>query len=124
MADERARPARMGTHQFAKRHGSARWVVEQAMPASVGDHHQVPGGSTLARRFAGVGHEISIGTRDAGSERIQALLADLPPSSRPAAGSIAEITAQADLLVLTTPWDGAEVAVRAAGDFANKVVID
>jgi NADPH-dependent F420 reductase len=81
-------------------------------------------GSALARRFADVGHQVIVGTRDVGSERIQALLAELPPTSQATAASVPETAATADVVILTTPWNGTEDAVRAAGDLANKVLID
>jgi NADPH-dependent F420 reductase len=81
-------------------------------------------GGTLARRLAIAGHEIVIGARDPSNERTRALLAELPEASRPTARSIARAAEAADVVLLATPWGGAEEALRAVGDLGGRILID
>lgn len=50
------------------------------------------------------------------------LVAQAGPRAR--SGSIAEMVAASDVIVLATPWEATEAAVRGAGDLTGKILID
>jgi predicted dinucleotide-binding enzyme len=79
-------------------------------------------GRALARGFAGLGHDVKVGSRD--PEK----LADFTASagSRITSGTFAEAAQFGDVLVLATLGTGTESAIRLAGidAFDGKVVID
>ena len=78
----------------------------------------------LGAGFVALGHEVLLGSRDPGSEKLQAWKS----ANGAAAGTgTLEQTAQfGDMLVLATLWTGTENALRLAGHahFAGKTVID
>lgn len=73
-------------------------------------------GTTLGRRFAEAGHTVTYGVRSPDDPKH----AGTPGPVRP----IGAAAAQADLLVLTTAWAGAESTLRAAGDLTGKILVD
>ena len=81
-------------------------------------------GSDLCIGFASVGHQVKLGTRDPGSEKVKAWIAKAGPKA--SAGTLAETARFADVAVLATLWSGTENAIRLAGpdNLAGKVVID
>jgi 8-hydroxy-5-deazaflavin:NADPH oxidoreductase len=81
-------------------------------------------GKALGAGFATLGHDVLIGTRDPGSEKIRAWATKTGP--RASAGTFAEAAAFAEVAVLATLWDGTENAIRLGGphNLAGKVVID
>jgi predicted dinucleotide-binding enzyme len=79
-------------------------------------------GGTLGRAWAKKGHDIFFGVRSPQNEKIQRLVQSLDPKAR--AGAIAEAAAFGEVVVLATPWQATEAAVREAGDLSGKVVID
>jgi hypothetical protein len=68
------------------------------------------------------GHEIFFGVRDPKADKTQALLRAIGGKVR--AGTAAEATAFADIIVLSTPWPAAEAAIRAMGDLKGKILLD
>ncbi len=78
-------------------------------------------GTALAGGWLAAGHEVTFGVRDAGSDKAQAALAKLPAAR---AAGLAEAAAGAAVVVLATPWAGAQSAVAAAGDLGGKVLVD
>jgi 8-hydroxy-5-deazaflavin:NADPH oxidoreductase len=68
------------------------------------------------------GHEIFFGVRNPQSDKVQALLRPLGGKAR--AGTAAEAAAFADMIVLATPWNGAEAAIRSMGDVSGKIILD
>jgi NADPH-dependent F420 reductase len=78
-------------------------------------------GGTLGTRWAQAGHKVTFGSRNPESREMRDLAANAGANAR--AGSVAQ-TAQADVILLATPWPAAEQAIRAAGDLSGKVVID
>jgi predicted dinucleotide-binding enzyme len=76
-------------------------------------------GGTLGGLWAARGHAVSYGVRDPASERHKPLRA-----SGGRVATSAEAVLGADVVLLATPWDATEAAVRAAGDLAGKVLID
>jgi len=81
-------------------------------------------GQALGSGFVSLGHEVKMGSRDAGNEKARAWVAKT--GQRASAGTFAEAAAFADLAVLATLWSGTENALRLAGakNLAGKVVID
>jgi len=80
-------------------------------------------GGTLGTAWAQkAGHEIFFGVRNPQSEKVQALVRSLGGKAR--AGTAAEAAASADVIVLATPWNGAEAAIRSLGDVSGKIILD
>lgn len=81
-------------------------------------------GRTLAGGFAGLGHEVRVGTRDPASEKAKALAATLGP--KVGVVTFADAATFADVGVLATAWSGTESALQLAGPghLYGKVVID
>ncbi len=79
-------------------------------------------GSAVGTRWALAGHDVMFGARDAKSPKVQALVAAAGKSAR--AGTVAEAAAFGPVVVLATPFEAAESAIRQAGDLGGKVVID
>jgi 8-hydroxy-5-deazaflavin:NADPH oxidoreductase len=80
-------------------------------------------GGTLGTAWAQkAGHEIFFGVRNPQSDKVQALVRSLGGKAR--AGSAAEAAAFADVIVLATPWNGAEAAIRSMGDVRDKIILD
>jgi 8-hydroxy-5-deazaflavin:NADPH oxidoreductase len=85
-----------------------------------------PAGRALAARLASVGYEVVIGSRS--QERAQEITTTLldkwPDRNLPLTGAANEGAADADLVVVATPWDGAaETALSVRGQLEGKVVI-
>jgi predicted dinucleotide-binding enzyme len=78
-------------------------------------------GSSLGKTWAGHGHSVRYGARNADSDKVKAALAATTGAE---ASGIAEAVAWADAAVLATPWDGAQPALAAAGDFGGKPLLD
>jgi 8-hydroxy-5-deazaflavin:NADPH oxidoreductase len=68
------------------------------------------------------GHEIFFGVRNPQSDKVQALLRLLGAKAH--AGTAAQAAAFADIIVLATPWNGAEAAIRSMGDLSRKIILD
>jgi len=80
-------------------------------------------GGTLGTAWANKGgHEIFFGVTNPQSDKTQALLR--PLGGKAHAGSAAEAAAFSDVIVLTTPWQAAEAAIRSMGDLAGKIILD
>ena len=61
-------------------------------------------GRVLASGFAGKGHQVMMGSRTPGQEKVTAWLADAGP--RASAGTFAETAAFGEIAVLATSWSG------------------
>lgn len=81
-------------------------------------------GRTLGAGLTARGHEVKLGTREPGSEKVKAWLAKA--GGKTSAGTFAEAAQFAELAILATAWSGTENAVRLAGaqNLKDKVVID
>ena len=79
-------------------------------------------GSTLGKAWAKKGHDLFFGVRHPQDDKTRQLLQSI--GSKAHAGTVAEAAAVAEVVVLATPWQGTEAAVRAAGDLRGKTVID
>ena len=79
-------------------------------------------GGALARGWVAGGHEIRFGVRNPAKPELRELLRELGP--RAAAGTVAEAAADAEVLVLSTPWNGTREAIESAGNLAWRIVVD
>lgn len=79
-------------------------------------------GKALGAGFAGLGHEVKIGSRD--PEKLKDWVEKT--GSKASAGTFAEAAAFGEILVLATLWSGTEHAIQLAEvkNFSGKVVID
>ncbi len=76
-------------------------------------------GSAWARK---AGHDILFAVRNPAAEKTQALVRGLGGRAR--AGTPAEAAAFADVIVLATPWNAAEAAIRSMGNLSGKIILD
>jgi predicted dinucleotide-binding enzyme len=81
-------------------------------------------GQALGKGLADLGHEVKIGTRDPGQDKIKAWVGKTGPKA--SAGTYAEAAAFGELLVLATPWAGTKNAIKLSEsiNFIDKIVID
>lgn len=81
-------------------------------------------GQTLGAGFAALGHDVMMGSRDPGSEKVRGWVAKT--GSRASSGTFAETAAFGDVIVVATLGSGTESALTLAGidRFENKIVID
>jgi hypothetical protein len=81
-------------------------------------------GQALGLGFAHLGHEVKIGSREPGSEKLRPWLAKA--GKKASSGSFEETARFADLAVLATLWSGTQSAIELAGpgNLARKVVMD
>jgi NADPH-dependent F420 reductase len=85
-----------------------------------------PAGSALALRLASVGYEVLVGSRS--QERCESVVADLkgqwPDRQLPITAVLNEQAAEADLVVIATPWDSAATTAHAhSRSLDGKVVV-
>ena len=81
-------------------------------------------GQALGVGFAGLGHEVKLGTREPWSEKPQAWATRT--GAKASVGSFRDTAAFAEVAVLATLWSGTENALKIAGteNLKGKVVID
>ena len=81
-------------------------------------------GQALGTGLVGLGHEVKMGSREAGNEKARAWVTKT--GKRASQGTFAEAATFADLAVLATLWSGTENVLRLADpkNLAGKVVID
>ncbi len=84
-----------------------------------------PQGRGLAYRFALVGHQVVLGSRDAGRAQEKADEINGKLDGSPVSGTLnADAVAAADVVLLAVPWDGhADLVTSLADGLAGKVVI-
>ena len=78
-------------------------------------------GTALQAALADAGHHIVFGVRDAGDAKIRPWLAQYGATS---VTTVAQATAQADMLILTVPWTSVGEVLQHADAFAGKIIID
>jgi predicted dinucleotide-binding enzyme len=78
----------------------------------------------LGAGFVSCGYDVRLGSRDPGSEKLQAWKKATGPTA--GTGTFEEAAQFGDILTLATLWTGTENALRLAGHghFAGKIVID
>jgi 8-hydroxy-5-deazaflavin:NADPH oxidoreductase len=81
-------------------------------------------GRALGTGFATLGHDVKIGTREPGNDKLAEWV--MTSGGRASVGTVAEAAAFGDIGVIATAWAGTENALRLAGpqNLAGKVVID
>jgi len=79
-------------------------------------------GGTLGRRWAELGHTVTYGARDPGEAKAKALVAGI--KGKAAVARVAEAVAEAEVVVLATPWQASAAALASAGDLAGKILVD
>jgi len=81
-------------------------------------------GQTLGAGFVARGHDVKLGTRDPGQDKVKAWVQK--NGAKASAGTFEETAKFGELLVLSTLWDGTQHAIELAKpeNFAGKVVID
>ena len=78
-------------------------------------------GGTLGTAWAQkAGHEIFFGVRNPTSDKTRALVRTLG-AEKARAGTPAEAAAFGDIIVLATPWNAAEAAIRSMGDLSGRI---
>ena len=79
-------------------------------------------GGTVGKRWAEGGHAVRFGVRDPQADKVTALLGGIGGDA--AALSVAEAADSAEVIVLATPWDAVEDALKECGELTGKVLID
>jgi 8-hydroxy-5-deazaflavin:NADPH oxidoreductase len=79
-------------------------------------------GGVLGSRWGEAGHQVTYGSRDPGSEKVQALVARSGAGA--AAMSPAEAILEADAIVCALPWASSQAALAALGDLTGRVLVD
>jgi predicted dinucleotide-binding enzyme len=74
-------------------------------------------GGTLGRLFEAQGHDVRFGVRDPDKQAAGGL-----PRSR--SGTVSEVAAFGDVIILAVPWEAAKDALADAGALEGKTVID
>ncbi|HUB69569.1 MAG TPA: NADPH-dependent F420 reductase [Acidimicrobiales bacterium] len=85
-----------------------------------------PAGSAVALRFAAVGVEVVVGSRDASRAAVvvDELKQRWPARDLPVFPGANRAAAEAELVVIATPWEGATATARElAGELSGKVVV-
>jgi len=80
------------------------------------------GGTLGTARAQKAGHEIFFGVRNPTSDQTQAVVRRLDGRAR--AGMPKQAAEFAQFIVLTTPWNAAEAAIRSMGDLNGKIILD
>src|SRR5262245_27309628 len=79
-------------------------------------------GGTLGRGWAAKGHQVTYGVRDPKAANVGEVLKGTGHGAK--AATVAEAASQAEVVVLTTPWDAVQEALRSAGTLSGKVLLD
>jgi 8-hydroxy-5-deazaflavin:NADPH oxidoreductase len=79
-------------------------------------------GGTLGKRWSALGNEVLFGVRDPAREKYQSLVTQT--GGRAKLATNAQACAEADAILLATPWSTAQVALAECGSLAGKVVMD
>ena len=76
-------------------------------------------GGALGRGWVRAGHEVTYGVRDVADPKVAKL-----KEAGARAASVAAAAKGAEVVVLATPWEATQDAVREAGDLSGKIVFD
>jgi len=79
-------------------------------------------GGNLGKVWAAKGHRVTFGVRDPQSEKIKNLLSAIGANA--SADIVVSAAESADIVVLATPWQAAQDAIKSAGDLSGKILID
>ena len=78
-------------------------------------------GGTLGRAWTKAGHTVRFGLPDPTSEKYSALREEM---GNKALGTVGEVAADAEVVVLATPWPAVQEAIGQAGNLSGKIVVD
>jgi 8-hydroxy-5-deazaflavin:NADPH oxidoreductase len=78
-------------------------------------------GTALGKAWTKGGHEITFGVRDPDSAKARSLAKQFPTAGLLLNGAAAK---RAEFIVLATPWQSTEEAVRTCGNLQGKTIID
>ena len=78
--------------------------------------------TVLGTRWASLGHEIRFGSRAPADNKARAVAE--AAGANAAAASIAEAAQFGEVVVLATPFEATQLAIREAGDLTGKIVVD
>ena len=81
-------------------------------------------GRVLGAGLAGLGHEVKLGSRNPGQEKLKAWSKETGPKA--STGTFAEAAAFGEIVILATLWTGTESALKLAGEanLSDKVLVD
>jgi len=79
-------------------------------------------GGTLGGRWAKNGHQVVFGVRNPADPKHKKVLE--AAGSNGSLASVKDAAKDAAVVVLTTPWEGTEEAIRSVGGLAGKLVVD
>ena len=80
-------------------------------------------GGTLGKAFASTGHNIFFGVPNPEDKKNKKLI-DSIGSNNVSVGTVVDAVHSTDVVVLTTPWNAARVALQSAGNLTDEIVID
>ena len=80
------------------------------------------GTGALGRRWGALGHEIRFGTRDPAAARVRDLVRSV--AGKAIAADLRAAVADADAVLLATPYEAHAQVLRATGDLSGRIVID
>jgi 8-hydroxy-5-deazaflavin:NADPH oxidoreductase len=78
-------------------------------------------GGAFGKLFSGAGYKVIYGSRNPGDEKVQGVVKATPGASALAPKDAA---AKAGIIVLATPWNGTEAAIKGMGDLGGKLILD
>jgi len=78
-------------------------------------------GGALGKHLSTLGHEITYGSREPNSDKIQELVKHSPKSK---ATTSKDAVQHADVVVISTPWAATEALIKSVGNLSGKIVID
>jgi predicted dinucleotide-binding enzyme len=79
-------------------------------------------GGSLGKGWVERGHAVSFGVRNPAADKSKALAIEC--GGKAAVVSVQAAAARADVIVLATPWEVTETALRECGDLSGKIVVD
>jgi 8-hydroxy-5-deazaflavin:NADPH oxidoreductase len=79
-------------------------------------------GGTLGKGWAAAGHQVKFGVRNPADPKVAELLQR--GGANASAGRVQDLASFAEVLVLTTPWEGAKDAVESVGNVSGKILVD
>ena len=79
-------------------------------------------GVALGKRWAELGHQVTLGTRDPNSDKVQALLMTAEPNL--GAAPVREAIARSEVVALATPWPAVQAIAESVEDWGDKIIVD
>ncbi len=79
-------------------------------------------GSTLGKRWAELGHDITFAIRNPNSPKVKQLLEEHPDEFKIII--LSDEIRNNDVIVLATPWDTVPKVIESCGDLSDKILID